>query len=189
MGIRIFLNYRREDAEFAAGRLYDRLAQWFGPASVFMDVDDIDYGTDFAERIDKAMSTADVLIVLIGPRWAGPEDARRIEQPNDFVRLEIESALERNMLVIPVLIGGVSVPSEDELPPSLAPLSRRHGLKLEHATFDADVEDLIRSIRRTLGPRAAPSLGSPAVVAGVWVSWPSLPWLSCSRPSPCCSHR
>jgi hypothetical protein len=106
---RIFISYRREDSSGWAGRLYDRLSQRFGGDNVFMDIDTIDPGLDFVEVIQQAVGSCDVLVALIGRHWLTSTDEqgqRRLENPEDFVRLEITAALERNIRVIPALLQG-----------------------------------------------------------------------------------
>jgi TIR domain len=103
---RVFISYRREESSGLAGRLYDRLAARFGDDQVFMDVDTIDLGVDFADVITQAVSTCEVLLAIIGPRWLTATDddgQRRLDDPDDTVRLEIAAALERDIRVIPIL--------------------------------------------------------------------------------------
>jgi len=133
---------------------------------VFKDVDSIQLGDDFAEVIAAAVASCDVLLVLIGDQWltaAGPDGDRRLSDPNDFVRLEIESALTRDVLVIPVLIDGARMPLPAELPPSLAPLARRQALELSPSRFDSDTTRLLRvvdqSITQTQAIPADPATG------------------------------
>src|SRR5579859_7462419 len=106
MGRAIFISYRRDDSEGEAGRLFDDLVRSFGEDSVFMDVDGINPGMDFRKAIDDNVASCGVLLAMIGPTWATIKhgDARRLDDPNDFVRLEIASALSRNIAVIPVLV-------------------------------------------------------------------------------------
>src|SRR5512145_3125697 len=103
---RIFINYRRQDSEGYVGRLYDHLVQHFEPGDVFMDVDDIAPGADFVQVLEEAVAGCDVCIVVIGPAWSAAADdsgQRRLDQWDDFVRIEIATALKQNKLVIPVL--------------------------------------------------------------------------------------
>jgi hypothetical protein len=119
---RIFISYRREDSGDAAGRLCDRLQTRFGRSNVFMDVDSIPYGVDFPQHLAQTVSRCDVLLVVIGERWLearyaeGPKQGqRRLDDPEDFVRIEIQSALARDIPVVPVLIGQASMPRTDDL--------------------------------------------------------------------------
>jgi TIR domain/PASTA domain len=150
---RIFMSYRREDTAGYAGWLYDRLASHFGRDQVFKDIDSIELGDDFIEMITTAVESCDVLLVLIGGRWltiTGPDGRRRLDNPNDFVRLEIEAALARNVRVIPILVDAAQVPGADELPPSLAKLTRRQGLELNPSRFGTDTQRLLRVLDRTV---------------------------------------
>src|SRR5213596_3431496 len=104
---RIFINYRRQDSEGYVGRLYDHLAQHFESQDIFIDVDSIPPGADFVETLEQAVANCDVLIAMIGPQWIDIQDgscARRLDQWNDFVRIEIGSALRQKKIVIPVLV-------------------------------------------------------------------------------------
>ena len=150
---RIFISYRRQDSAYPAGWLYDRLAERFGPEQVFKDVDSIELGDDFVETITNAVGSCDILLALIGQEWldvAGPDGSRRLDDPDDFVRLEIEAALERKVLLIPILVEGALMPRGDELPPSIAPLVRRQALELSPNRFRADTDRLLEVIERTL---------------------------------------
>ena len=123
---KIFLSYRREDSAGVAGRIYDRLRVPFGPDSVFFDVDSVPFGVDFQEHIESVFSHCDVFLAVIGPDWAGKiNTGRRIDDPRDWVRIEVEAALKRGLPVIPVLIDHTRMPSEADLPPSLVRLARR----------------------------------------------------------------
>jgi hypothetical protein len=146
----IFISYRRDDSEGEAGRLYDDLIRVFGAQAVFMDVSDIHPGKDFRTAIDDNVSKCAVLLAMIGPAWTTVKDssgARRIDQVNDFVRLEIASALARGVDVIPVLVHGAQMPRAAELPESLQNLAFRNGVELTHARWNSDVELLTRSLR------------------------------------------
>jgi hypothetical protein len=150
---RIFISYRREQAGGLAGRLYDRLADKFGEAQVFMDVDSIEPGVDFAEVIERAVASCDVLLAVIGPGWlAAKDDAgqRRLDDPDDLVRLEVEAALARNVRVIPVLVEGAPMPRRQNLPESLSALARRNAFILRNETFRADAPRLVELLDRFL---------------------------------------
>lgn len=149
----IFVSYRRLETSHLAGRLYDRLAAKFGEDQVFIDVDAIAPGVDFAEEIFRAVAACQVLLALIGPVWLTAVDERgrrRLDDPDDLVRLEIEAALDRNVRVIPILVEGAGMPTRDDLPASLAGLARRNALAIRHVTFQSDVERLMASIERVL---------------------------------------
>ena len=135
----IFVSYRRDDAAYPAGWLVDRLASRFGADRVFEDVDSIQLGDDFGEAIMTAVESCAVLLAVIGVRWlaaTGEDGRRRIDDPEDFVRLEIEAALARNVRVIPVLVDGARMPSATDLPADLQGLVRRQALELSPANFD-----------------------------------------------------
>jgi MoxR-like ATPase len=149
----IFISYRREDSAYPAGWLFDRLADHFGPDRVFKDIDSIQLGDDFPEKIRAAVGTCAVLLAVIGERWltvAGEDGKRRLDDPNDFVRLEIEAALLRNVLVIPVLTNGARIPSVSQLPASLKKLSDRQALELSPDRFHSDTLRLVSALDRTL---------------------------------------
>jgi ABC-type amino acid transport substrate-binding protein len=162
---RIFISYRREETAYPAGWLFDRLANRFGDAQVFKDVDSIEPGDDFVEVITAAVGSCDVLLALIGGEWLTITDdhgQRRLDNPEDFVRLEIEAALTRNVRVIPILVDGARMPRTDELPGSLARLVRRQALELSPARFDFDLGRLLKALDRTLAEvQAQPPAQSP----------------------------
>ena len=142
----IFISYRREDAEGQAGRLFDNLSVHFGKNSVFMDVTGIEPGLDFRKAIDHEVSACGVLLAVIGKHWIDAKDEssrRRLDDPNDFVRLETATALKRDIPVIPVLVQGARMPSADQLPADLEALVWRNAVELTHARWDSDVELLI----------------------------------------------
>ena len=149
---RIFISYRREETAYPAGWLYDRLADRFG-GQVFKDVDSIQLGDDFVEVITRAVGSCDVLVALIGDQWLTITDAhgrRRLDDPDDFVRLEIEAALTRKVRVIPILVDGARMPRADELPDSLVKLVRRQALELSPARFEFDTSRLLKVLDLTL---------------------------------------
>ena len=162
---RIFISYRREDAAYPAGWLFDRLAERFGNEQIFKDVDSIELGDDFVEVIGEAVGSTDVLLALIGDRWLTVVDEdgdRRLEDPEDFVRLEIEAALTRKVRVIPILVEGAKMPRENQLPPSLSPLARRQALELSPSRFAADTGKLLAVLEKTLAEATAPGKGGSA---------------------------
>ena len=143
---KLFINYRREDTAPYAGRLYDRLTAHFGADQVFIDIDQIEPGEDFVEAINRKVGACEIAIVSIGPDWLQAKDAsgkRRLDDTEDFVRMEIVAALERKIRVIPVLVGGAHMPRKQDLPEELAPLSRRNAIELSETRFHADVDRLI----------------------------------------------
>jgi TIR domain len=161
----IFINYRREDSAGHAGRLFDGLSSHF-PSRLFMDVDTIAPGIDFVDAIEQAVGACEVLIVVIGREWLTLKNAaggRRIDEDGDFVRLELEHALARNIRVIPVLVQGAEPPRPEDLPPSLAKLARRNAIELSDARWGYDVDRLAQTIQGVLGEKtpAAPPTEAP----------------------------
>ena len=149
----IFISYRRHDSSHLAGRLYDRLADRFGEGQVFIDVDKIEPGVDFAEEISRAVAACQVLLVILGPDWLTATDergARRLDDPGDTVRLEIEAALARGVRVIPILAEGAVMPGRNDLPESLAGLAHRNAIRIRHESFRNDAERLVTAIERIL---------------------------------------
>ncbi|MFT3717174.1 toll/interleukin-1 receptor domain-containing protein [Pseudorhodoferax sp.] len=161
---RVFISYRRDDAAGYAGRLEEALEKRLGHGSVFRDLLDIPPGADFVDTIRQSLSGARTVLVLIGPRWAGeaPGGARRIDDPQDFVRLEVQVALHGGAQVIPVLLPGTRMPAEAELPEPLKALARRNALELGDPHWDADVDRLAAGIDGA--PRRA---RRPLLVGGV----------------------
>ena len=150
----IFISYRREDSEGFARGLFQSLVGAFGPDHVFMDVEDIGLGADFVDAIDKSLASCGALLVLIGPQWAACTDAggnRRLEDPMDFVRMEVINALERGVRVIPVLVKGAKMPASDQLPEALQPVTRRQALELRHERWNQDVDHLVSALAMELG--------------------------------------
>jgi TIR domain len=155
---RIFISYRRTDTPHIAGRLSDRLELHFGTGNVFMDVDSIEPGLDFHDAIIDAVGTCDVLVALIGRQWLNATDEHgrpRLHDPDDLVALEITTALDRGIRVIPVLIDGATPPRRNELPHVLAHLARRHTVRIDHATFTGDVSTLTTALERAFTPPPA----------------------------------
>ncbi|MFZ5911217.1 MAG: SUMF1/EgtB/PvdO family nonheme iron enzyme [Chloroflexota bacterium] len=150
---RIFISYRRVDSGGYAGRIYDRLAARFGEDAVFMDVDDIPAGLDFVEVLQNAVQSCDALAALIGRNWLDARDeagGRRLDNPEDFVRVEIAAALERGIRVIPVLVDGAPMPRASDLPENLKPLARRNAVQVNHHSFNADAYHLIEQLELAL---------------------------------------
>jgi hypothetical protein len=179
----VFLSYRREDSRADAGRLYDRLSAAFGAENVFMDVDDIVAGDNFVERMKQTLDQCDVLLLVIGPRWHSITDAEgrpRLASPADFVRLEVQTALERDIPLIPVLVGGAAMPTRADVPSQLADVVLRQAIQISDARFHEDADRLIEAIRRVTRARLrrplwrrpatlAMAIGVAAIVAAVAV--------------------
>jgi hypothetical protein len=150
---RIFISYRRADSAGYAGRIYDRLSAHFGEDTIFMDVDKIPAGLDFAEVLEKEVQACDVLVALIGTRWLNVKDSagkRRLDNPQDFVRIEIAAALRRGIRVIPVLLDGVEMPRSADLPHGLKRLARRNAVFVQHRSFHANANHLIKQLELAL---------------------------------------
>jgi hypothetical protein len=161
----IAISYRRQDSSPVAGRLYDRLQAEFGKGSVFMDFDSIPYGVDFREHIKQTLKRAKVVVAIIGPEWTGGKELsnRRIDDPTDFVRLEVASALETGIPIIPVLINNTPMPDAQSLPPELEGLAFRNGLALDSGIdFHHHADRLIAGIHRVIDP---PEDETPAAAA------------------------
>ena len=163
----VFISYRRKDSQYIADRIYDWLVPEFGPDNVFKDVDAIPLGRDFRRILQDAVARCDVLLVVIGPRWLGETDAagrRRVDNPGDWVRIEIETALERDIPVIPLLVDGASFPRGEDLPPSLQVLVYRHGTPVRpDPDFRPDMGRVIKALRKTEPgvSRTAPTEAAP----------------------------
>jgi hypothetical protein len=138
----VFVNYRRRDAPGSAGRLHDDLARRLGPEAVFRDVAMLP-GSDFVDEISAAAGSCDVLLAVIGPRWLSMTDKdgrRRLDDPGDYVRFEIETALRReDVTVIPVLVEDAEMPSPDELPASLRELARHNACQMRDSSWEHDL--------------------------------------------------
>ena len=148
---KIFISYRRDDSTAAAcaHQLYDQLTGQFGRQNIFFDIDTLMGGVDFVENIESMVAECDSLIAMIGHNWLDARDAqgsRRLDDPKDWVRLEIGTALKRNIPVIPVLVYGASMPQAEDLPRPLRTLVRRQARKLTHEHFSHDLTRLIQDL-------------------------------------------
>ena len=149
----IFISYRREDTSGHAGRIYDRLHARF-PGRVFRDVAGINLGEDFVVAIERHVGDCEVFIELVGDRWVTITDStgkRRLDDPDDFVRLELATALRRGVTVIPILVNGATMPAASSLPADVAALTRRNALQITETDFDHDVERLIKRLETIFG--------------------------------------
>jgi hypothetical protein len=148
----IFISYRRDDSSGHTGRLFDALSNRFGSESVFRDIEDLEPGIDFVEALDKALDKCDVLLLIIGRSWStieGPR-GRRLDQPEDFVRMEVAKALERNVRLVPVLVDGATMPGAEELPENLRLLARRNAIELSDTRWDYDIGRLGDTLAKVL---------------------------------------
>ena len=164
---RVFISYRRQDTAWPARQLYDVLVAELGADRVFKDVDDIEPGDDFVERIQSAVGSCEVLLALIGPQWLTVTDAngaRRIDDPEDFVRLEVETALTRDdVRVIPILVDNAKMPTPQQLPMELAALTRRQAVEINPVNFDT--RRLLRVLNHTLNDATLNDVGGESVEA------------------------
>ena len=126
----IFVSYRRDDSSGHAGRLADRLVEHFGRNRIFVDIDTIEPGEDFVTVIENAVGSCEILIAVIGQKWLSGTGSGQLDNPNNFVRLEIGTALRRNIRVIPVLVQRASMPKPQDLPEDLVQLARRNAIEL-----------------------------------------------------------
>ncbi|MBP8902671.1 MAG: toll/interleukin-1 receptor domain-containing protein [Thiobacillaceae bacterium] len=183
----VFISYRRQDSQSAAGRLADHLKEHMRGVPIFRDVETIEPGVDFVEAIGRALESCGVLLAVIGPRWANLADGagrRRLDDPNDYTRLEIATALARqDVRVIPVLVEGAQMPGGDDLPENLKPLSRRNAIELTDKRWEYDVSQLVETLNKALdvhpepGPPIPPTPPKPAPpeplrpASGTWKKW------------------
>ena len=152
----LFINYRRRDSAWAAGRIGDRLRAQLGEKSVFLDTLGIEPGADFVETIGDHVEECRALMAIIGPDWL-EELSARANQPNDFVRVEIAQALKRGVRVIPLILDGVDMPVGEALPEEIAGLSRLNAVRVHSETFEADMAHLVRFLEGFLATDSAVS--------------------------------
>lgn len=163
----IFISYRRGADSGFAGRLYDRLEASFGRQRVFMDVASVAPGEDFVDVLKSRIVGCDLLLALIGREWLAATDAtaqRRLQNADDFVRIEIGAALAQGKRVIPVVIDDALMPRAEDLPDELKPLARRQAIRVTHERFSDDADHLVRTLEKTLGD--AEAMGQAAQEAG-----------------------
>jgi hypothetical protein len=145
----VFISYRRDDSGGHAGRIFDRLVNKLDRTNVFLDVDGIEPGVDFVDVLTECVGACDALVAVIGRDWVSivdKDNRRRIDDPHDFVRIEIETALARDVRVIPVLVDGAVMPRSEDLPQSLQKLARRQGIEISLSRFNADIERLTSAL-------------------------------------------
>jgi hypothetical protein len=146
----LFLSYRKHDDRWAVGRIHRLLTQYLGENSVFRDVDSIRLGKDFRTSIDDAVGRCRILLAVIGPYWLDPNKPvgqRRVDSTDDWPRIEIESALQRHKLVVPVLLDDTKFPRDGLLPASLQELPYLQGMALREDSFASDIEALVKRLR------------------------------------------
>ena len=178
----VFISYRRGDTAGEARALYNELTSRIGEESVFMDVDDIALGRDFRQALRERLAACDLMLVLIGRDWVDAKNsagARRLDDPTDFVRLEIEAALKRNIALTPVLVQGAQMPTLEQLPANINDFAYRNGFELSHSRWESDVQEMFKRLRlarpaETARVSAPLSAEDPAVEQRT----PRKPWLA-----------
>ncbi len=169
----IFLSYRRADTGGYAGRLADALAARFGRGSVFQDVETIAPGSNFAEAIVAAIARCKVMLVLIGDTWLterGADGGLRLDDPGDYVRLEVAAGLRAATTMLPVLVEGARMPGQNALPSDLKPLARLQAMELSDTRWDYDVERLAHALRTMTGDDRSPARRRALLLAGAGVA-------------------
>jgi hypothetical protein len=176
---RIFISYRRDDTEYISGYIYEHLARIFGKDRIFFDVDTIAGGVDYRKAINDAIADTAIMLVVIGPTWLTAEATpavRRLTQPNDPVRLEIEAAIQRNVPIFPLLVQQASVPAENELPSSMAQLSYQNAFAVRPGSdFPRDMERVSATIERYVPRRTAASSAPGTVPPAPMYPTPMMP--------------
>jgi hypothetical protein len=163
----IFISYRRDDTRADARSIYQRLQKTFGAKKLFMDVDTIERGRDFRGVIESYLANSAVMLVLIGQNWLGTSPdprVRRIDDPSDFISVEISTALRRDIAVIPVLVDGAQMPQAQDLPAEIRPLAYRQAARITHENFSTDMERLERDLMAITGSSRRWRMIAPAVV-------------------------
>lgn len=172
----VFISYRRADAQGWAGRLGEDLAQTFGDVARFFDLASIPPGADFIVEIERAIASADAVLVLIGPRWLGLRDEhniRRLDDPNDIVATEVSLALTHQAPVIPVLLGGITMPGAAALPEKLRSLARRNAFELSDSRWEHDRDRLFTALEASTPLKGRPTatvIGDVSVGAGLQIN-------------------
>ena len=176
----VFISYRREDSQGQARALFQDLAASIGKDAVFMDVDSIGLGRDFREVLQERLATCDLMLVLIGREWLAGKDGtgrRRLDNPADFVCMEIAAALQRKIPITPLLVEGAAMPTAEQLPESIRDLAYRNGFELSHNRWDSDVRELLK--RLGIGPATADRAAAGGAGPAPAVARPAgKPWLA-----------
>ena len=165
----IFISYRREDSEDSARALYESLRSQFGKDRLFMDVEAIALGSDFRQAVENSLSGSGVFLAVIGPAWLDaktpndPSGKRRLDNPNDYVRQEVATALKKGsaLPVIPVLVRGATMPTADQLPDDLKDLAFRNALTLSNLDWDSNVQKLVDAVRPHVGEPGSRAQAAP----------------------------
>ena len=170
---KIFISYRVQDTAADTGRLVDALKQAFYEDQIFMDIEKLEPGVDFMQAITRSLESCDVLFAIIGTDWAGTDKNGnpRIKQPEDWVRIELETALKRDIRVIPVLVRGASLPATEDLPESLYPLLNRQTYEISNKRWSYDTEQLINFLQKIGFTPKKPDTALPeqSSGAGKWI--------------------
>jgi TIR domain len=172
MAAKVFISYRREDSAAYAGRIQDRLEREFGRDLLFIDVDGIPVGINFVKVLREEVAKCGVLLAVIGPDWldvCGDDGVRRLDNLTDFVRVEIATALKREIPVIPILLDNARVPRADQLPEDLKELALRNGLNVRHASFHTDIDKLIRELKGQVSAAQPKTMEAPGPAAATAV--------------------
>lgn len=150
MATNIFISYRKDDSKWNTQLLYERLSHYFPPKVLFKDFNTIKPGEDYRKVINEALKKCHVLLVIIGKSWANSKDEngqQRLQNAEDILRIEIETALSRNIRVIPILFDNIAMPSKALLPENLWPLTLRQSLSVSETNFDYDIKHLAEAIK------------------------------------------
>ncbi len=150
----VFISYRRDDSPDVTGRIYDRLVQHYGKDSIFKDVDSIPFGVDFRKHLHEMVGKCDVVLAVIGDGWltaSASPGSRRLDDQADFVRIELEAALQRDIRIVPLLVKDAAMPKDEDLPPTLKELAYRNGIAIRHdPDFHVDMDRLMKSLDQSL---------------------------------------
>lgn len=182
---RVSISYRRADSLAITGGIFDRLVTRYGKAAVFRDIDNIPLGVDFRTHIDKALKDSDALLVIVGPKWlsASKDGRSRLDDENDLVRIEVETALTQGLPVIPVLVDRAKMPTPQRLPSSLKGLSFRNAIEIDSGQdFDLHLQRLVRKLDESVSPTIripwrtlAGAAAFVILLLGAWIAWHNWP--------------
>ncbi len=170
----VFINYRRDETAGVAGRLHDKLAGGLPKGSVFMDVDAMVPGIDFTKQLGDQVGKCSIVLAIIGPGWVDAKDDagnRRLDNPKDWVRVELSAALHRDIPVVPGWLDGAVMPRPDELPDDLVALANRQAVDLRHARFRADADAILAAVRSALGVESSTSLSPLKIAGGIFAAF------------------
>lgn len=164
---RVFVSYRREDAIAVTGRLVDRLRAALGSDAVFFDIETIAYGRDFRSAIDEALRASEVVLAMIGPRWMDSMRIKANDGVDDYVVVEIESALRLGKVIVPILIDGARMPEARDLPTHITEFAYRNAMILDSGVgFERGVNTVLDAIRSS--STRSPNLTPPRTLRGPW---------------------